>query len=94
MNKKNLYRELIKRLDNIISQENKKPLKTLAGFIVGEIIVDYDNVGFRELYESDDNIVKLSANAESLEWENGDPEELWSEVKRYLAKLKEEHTCE
>lgn len=71
------------------SQENEKPIETLAGYIVGELIGD-DRNEYISLLEENTDVMRISDLASDLEWSNGSPVELarmWDELKMLVDRL-------
>ena len=85
---------LIKFLDEeILSAEKTESRETLAAYIVGELVGDYDNV-YEKLLENDSIVQRISDLAIDLEWSNGydelDLQDMWRELKNLIEELKNE----
>jgi len=81
---------LSKFLQDAIAQDGEKSVETLAGYIVGELIGDYDNV-YTELMKSNPDVKRIGDLASDLEWSNGSKQELediWTELKQLSINLK------
>ena len=81
---------LSKFLQDAIAQDGEKSVETLAGYIVGELIGDYDNV-YTELMKSNPDVKRIGDLASDLEWTNGSKQELediWTELKQLSINLK------
>lgn len=78
--------ELANFLNEIIPLEKKEPLYKLGGYIVGELIGDYEDK-YTNLYENNPTVQKIGDLASDLEISNGNPEELWEEIKRLSKEL-------
>lgn len=80
---------LLKRLQEIISLENRESLETLGSYIVGELLGDYNGI-YQGLYEKNPTIQKIGDLASDLEISNGTEEQLqdmWREVKELTRSL-------
>lgn len=87
------YQELIKNLDEIIALEPTTPPVTLAGYIVGELLGDYDEK-YTGLYDADPIVQNIGELASDLEIENGNTGQLvamWQELKDAVEQLKHDH---
>lgn len=84
---------LIKFLDEeILPAEKTESRETLAAYIVGELVGDYDNV-YEKLLENDSRVQRISDLAIDLEWSNGSEvqlEYMWRELKNLIEELKNE----
>jgi hypothetical protein len=81
--------QLKKRLSEIIALEDAQPIETLGGYIVGELLGDYDNT-YAELNESNPTVQKIGSLASDIEIANGTPLQLqamWQEIKDLAIKL-------
>ena len=82
--------ELIVFLDAVVAREGETPLSARGSFIVGEILGDYSGK-YSELYTKNEDVQKIAECASDIEISNGDTkqlEELWSNIKLHLEKLK------
>lgn len=78
-------------LREVITQENNKSSQTLAGYVVGELVGNYDNT-YADLLKTNPDIERIGDLASDLEWSNGSTEELkqmWQELKGIVANLKQ-----
>lgn len=66
---------LVEKLNEIIALENTASAETLGGYIVGELLGDYDNV-YAELNETNPVVQRIGDLAIDLEISNGNTEEL------------------
>jgi len=85
---------LIKFLDEeVLPVEKTESRETLAAYIVGELVGDYDNV-YEKLLENDSRVQRISDLAIDLEWSNGydelDLQDMWRELKNLIEELKNE----
>ena len=84
---------LIKFLDEeILPAEKTESRETLAAYIVGELICDYDDI-YEELIENNFKVQQISDLASDLEWSNGSEvqlEYMWRELKNLIEELKNE----
>ena len=84
---------LIKFLDEeILPAEKTESRETLAAYIVGELVGDYDNV-YEKLLENDSRVQRISDLAIDLEGSNGSEvqlEYMWRELKNLIEELKNE----
>ena len=85
---------LIKFLDEErVPAEKTESRETLAAYIVGELVGDYDNV-YEKLLENDSRVQRISNLAIDLEWSNGydelDLQDMWRELKNLIEELKNE----
>ena len=84
---------LIKFLDEeILPAEKTESRETLAAYIVGELVGDYDNV-YEKLLENDSRVQRISDLAIDLEWSNGSEvqlEYMWRKLKNLIEELKNE----
>lgn len=85
---------LIKFLDEeILSAEKTESRETLAAYIVGELVCDYDDI-YEELIENNFKVQQISDLASDLEWSNGydelDLQDMWRELKNLIEELKNE----
>lgn len=79
-------------LDEILQEEQSTSREVLAGYIVGELIGDYDNI-YEKLLEDNPKVERIADLASDLEWSNGSEEELqamWQELKTLAQKLRSE----
>ena len=84
---------LIKFLDEeVLPAEKTESRETLAAYIVGELVGDYDNV-YEKLLENDSRVQRISDLAIDLEWSNGPEvqlEYMWRKLKNLIEELKNE----
>ena len=84
---------LIKFLDEeILPAEKTESRETLAAYIVGELVGDYDDI-YEELIENNFKVQQISDLASDLEWSNGSEvqlEYMWRELKNLIEELKNE----
>ena len=84
---------LIKFLDEeILPAEKTESRETLAAYIVGELVCDYDDI-YEELIENNFKVQQISDLASDLEWSNGSEvqlEYMWRELKNLIEELKNE----
>ena len=84
---------LIKFLDEeVLSAEKTESRETLAAYIVGALICDYDDI-YEELIENNFKVQQISDLASDLEWSNGSEvqlEYMWRELKNLIEELKNE----
>lgn len=84
---------LIKFLDEeILPAEKTKSRETLAAYIVGELVGDYDDI-YEELIENNFKVQQISDLASDLEWSNGSEvqlEYMWRKLKNLIEELKNE----
>lgn len=84
---------LIKFLDEeILSAEKTESRETLAAYIVGELVCDYDDI-YEELIENNFKVQQISDLASDLEWSNGSEvqlEYMWRKLKNLIEELKNE----
>ena len=89
----NPKQRLIKFLDEeILPAEKTESRETLAAYIVGELICDYDDI-YEELIENNFKVQQISDLASDLEWSNGSEvqlEYMWRELKNLIEELKNE----
>ena len=89
----NPKQRLIKFLDEeILSAEKTESRETLAAYIVGELVCDYDDI-YEELIENNFKVQQISDLASDLEWSNGSEvqlEYMWRELKNLIEELKNE----
>ena len=89
----NPKQRLIKFLDEeILPAEKTESRETLAAYIVGELVGDYDNV-YEKLLENDSRVQRISDLASDLEWSNGSEvqlEYMWRKLKNLIEELKNE----
>ena len=82
--------ELKKFLDEVIQLRNEgERLDLVAGYIVGELIGDYED-RYSELIESNPAVERISDLASDIEISNGTPEQLeagWGEIVRLAGGL-------
>lgn len=79
----NAIQILKNKLTEIIKQEESTDVETLAGYIVGELLGDYDGT-YAELNESNATVQRIGELAADLERSNGDENQLaamWDELK-------------
>ena len=82
--------QLSHKLLHLISLENKNTHEEIAGFIVGELIGDYENK-YETLLEDNPSVRKIADIASDLEWSNGSQEQLdkmWLDLKNLINSLK------
>lgn len=85
-------RKLVLFLDEVLQKEQDIPREVLAGYIVGELLGDYDNI-YEKLQEGNPKIERIANLASDLEWSNGSEEELstmWQELKVLTQELRSE----
>ena len=89
----NPKQRLIKFLDEeVLPAEKTESRETLATYIVGELICDYDDI-YEELIENNFKVQQISDIASDLEWSNGSEvqlEYMWRELKNLIEELKNE----
>ena len=89
----NPKQRLIKFLDEeILPAEKTESRETLAAYIVGELVGDYDDI-YEELIENNFKVQQISDLASDLEWSNGSEvqlEYMWRELKNLIEELKNE----
>lgn len=74
--------QLLNKLSQLITLENERTREEIAGFIVGELIGDYEEK-YKDLYEKHPELQRIADLASDLEWSNGNPSELetmWQEM--------------
>ena len=79
-------------IDEILQEEQSTSREVLAGYIVGELLGDYDNI-YEKLREDNPKVERIADLASDLEWSNGSEEELhamWQELKTLTQKLRSE----
>lgn len=79
-------------IDEILQEEQSTSREVLAGYVVGELIGDYDNI-YEKLLEDNPKVERIADLASDLEWSNGSEEELhamWQELKTLTQKLRSE----
>ena len=84
--------KLVVFLDEISQKEQDTPKEVLAGYIVGELLGDYDNI-YSKLRESNPKVERIADLASDLEWSNGSEEELddmWQELQVLTQELRSE----
>ena len=81
--------QLSKKLLHSIELEGEKSHEEIAGFIVGELIGDYED-SYRGLLEKDPSVRHIADIASDLEWSNGSRDQLdrmWSEMRSLIEGL-------
>lgn len=81
--------QLSHKLLHLISLENKNTHEEIAGFIVGELIGDYENK-YETLLEDNPSVRQIADIASDLEWSNGSQEQLdkmWLDLKGLINSL-------
>ena len=79
-------------IDEILQEEQSTSREVLAGYVVGELLGDYDNI-YEKLREDNPKVERIADLASDLEWSNGSEEELdamWQELKSLTQKLRSE----
>ena len=79
-------------IDEILQEEHSTSREVLAGYVVGELIGDYDNI-YEKLLEDNPKVERIADLASDLEWSNGSEEELcamWQELKALTQELRSE----
>lgn len=79
----------MKKLNEIIVQEQSTSIETLGGYIVGEILGDYEKK-YVELNKTNSTVQRIGDLASDIEISNGSLEELqgmWTELKQLVGKL-------
>ena len=79
-------------IDEILQEEQSTSREVLAGYVVGELLGDYDNI-YEKLLEDNPKVERIADLASDLEWSNGSEEELdamWQELKTLTQKLRSE----
>ena len=79
-------------IDEILQEEQSTSREVLAGYVVGELIGDYDNI-YEKLLEDNPKVERIADLASDLEWSNGSEEELhamWQGLKTLTQKLRSE----
>ena len=79
-------------IDEILQEEQSTSREVLAGYIVGELLGDYDNI-YEKLREDNPKVERIADLASDLEWSNGSEEELhamWQGLKTLTQKLRSE----
>lgn len=79
-------------MDRILQEEQNTSREILAGYIVGELLGDYDNI-YEKLREDNPKVERIADLASDLEWSNGSEEELdamWQELKVLVQELRSE----
>lgn len=79
-------------IDEILQEEQSTSREVLAGYVVGELLGDYDNI-YEKLREDNPKVERIADLASDLEWSNGSEEELhamWQELKTLTQKLRSE----
>ena len=89
----NPKQRLIKFLDEeVLPAEKTESRETLAAYIVGELVCDYDDI-YEELIENNFKVQQIANLASDLEWSNGSEvqlEYMWQELKNFIEELKNE----
>lgn len=83
-------KKLISFLDDIFAQEDGETLDVLGGYIVGELLGDYDGK-YSNLYENNPTVQRLGDIASDLEISNGTDAQLismWQELKQLTDELR------
>jgi len=83
---------LLDELDKIISLETTQPLEKLGGYIVGELLGDYEGK-YSGLYDSNAKVQRIGDLASDLEISNGNPDQLqamWIEIKQLVGEIKQD----
>lgn len=86
----NAQHKLVTFLSEILREEQGKSREVLAGYIVGELIGDSDNV-YHQLLNDDQSVARIADLASDLEWSNGSEEQLnamWQELKMLTEELR------
>ncbi len=81
--------QLAKKLSELIALEGENTREEIAGYIVGELVGDYDGT-YKELQEKYPDLERIADLASDLEWSNGSTEqlqEMWKELKRLVQGL-------
>ncbi len=79
-------------IDEILQEDQSTSREVLAGYVVGELLGDYDNI-YEKLREDNPKVERIADLASDLEWSNGSEEELdamWQELKTLTQKLRSE----
>ena len=79
-------------IDRISQEERTTSREVLAGYIVGELLGDYDNI-YEKLREDNPKVERIADLTSDLEWSNGSEEELsamWQELKVLVQELRDE----
>lgn len=79
-------------IDRISQEERTASREVLAGYIVGELLGDYDNI-YEKLREDNPKVERIADLTSDLEWSNGSEEELsamWQELKVLVQELRDE----
>ena len=88
----NAIETLVTKLNEILALEPTTDGETLAGYIVGELLGDYDDI-YEGLYDNDMTVQRIGDLASDLEWSNAaSPEELqqmWDELKKLVKELEQ-----
>lgn len=74
--------QLQNKLAQLVALEGEKSREQIAGYIVGELIGDYDKK-YEELLKTYPSLERIADLASDLEWSNGSKdelEELWQEM--------------
>jgi len=80
---------LAKRLREFVALEGQKTREEIAGYIVGELICDYDR-RYEDLERDRVDVERIGDLASDLEWSNGSPDDLesmWQELKSLILAL-------
>ena len=88
----NPLQKLIVFLDEAFNKGRDTSREKIAGYIVGEIIGDYDNI-YSDLLENNIKVKRIADLASDLEWSNGSKDELnfmWQELKILIGELRNE----
>ncbi len=84
--------ELLTFIDQVLQEEQSTSREVLAGYVVGELLGDYDNI-YEKLREDNPKVERIADLASDLEWSNGSEEELcamWQELKALTQELRSE----
>jgi hypothetical protein len=76
-------------LESVIAQEAEKPIEVLGGYIVGELIGDYDDF-YGTLYDENQTVRRIGDIASDLEISNGSEAQLgadWEQLKSLAKQL-------
>ena len=88
----NPLHRLLAFLDEILQKEQNTAKEVLAGYIVGELLGDYDG-DYEKLLGNNPKVERIADLASDLEWSNGSEEELsfmWQELKTLTEELRNE----
>lgn len=80
------------KLKDIIALEHATSIETMASYIVGEMLGDYDDI-YTDLNEENATVQRIGTLASDLEISNGDDAELagmWTELKCLVVKFCED----